>query len=244
MLTQLQGWLLPPGSFILLLLIGLLLSRSKAGKIIVWLTLVSFYLMTTPYVASFLFASLNQFGAPSLEELRAQQGQAIMVLGGGKQYTPAGPVLSNTSLARLRYGALLHQKFELPIITVGGLSKDIPESVSGMMAKKLTENYQIQQIWIEPSSRNTLENALLGQQVLNRLGVKKFYLVTSSWHMPRAMWIFKKLGMEPIPAPTDFRIGSKPFLVWDSWTPNSGAFFLSCLGVREYIGWIYYSIYA
>jgi uncharacterized SAM-binding protein YcdF (DUF218 family) len=34
------------------------------------------------------------------------------------------------------------------------------------------------------------------------IGKEPFFLVTSASHMPRAVALFKKLGMKPIPAPT------------------------------------------
>ncbi len=33
-----------------------------------------------------------------------------------------------------------------------------------------------------------------------------FILVTSASHMPRSMTLFKKLGMRPIPAPTEYQV--------------------------------------
>ena len=38
------------------------------------------------------------------------------------------------------------------------------------------------------------------------VGKDKFILVTSASHMLRAMALFRKQGMEPIPAPTDYMV--------------------------------------
>jgi uncharacterized SAM-binding protein YcdF (DUF218 family) len=38
------------------------------------------------------------------------------------------------------------------------------------------------------------------------VGSRKFILVTSAAHMPRAVALFKKHGRQPIPAPADYRV--------------------------------------
>ncbi len=38
------------------------------------------------------------------------------------------------------------------------------------------------------------------------LAGRPFFLVTSAGHLPRTMAAFAKLGMTPIPAPTDYRL--------------------------------------
>jgi uncharacterized SAM-binding protein YcdF (DUF218 family) len=62
---------------------------------------------------------------------------------------------------------------------------------------------------LEAKSLNTAQNA---QMVADLMKVKfsaeeygdAFYLVTSAAHMPRAMKIFAKLGLNPVPYPVDF----------------------------------------
>ena len=56
-------------------------------------------------------------------------------------------------------------------------------------------------IVLEPNSLNTKDQA---QEMQKLIGSKSFYLVTSASHMPRAMALFKKYGLNPIAAPTDF----------------------------------------
>ncbi len=56
----------------------------------------------------------------------------------------------------------------------------------------------------DPISRNTHENAVNTKQIMDSQGIKRILLVTSAMHMPRSLMIFKKVGVEAIPAPTDF----------------------------------------
>jgi len=58
-------------------------------------------------------------------------------------------------------------------------------------------------IVLEPDSKDTKDEAVLIQKIV---GNEKLILVTSASHMPRSMALFKKRGMQPIPAPTDHTI--------------------------------------
>jgi len=58
-------------------------------------------------------------------------------------------------------------------------------------------------IILEEISRDTGDQARLVQKIV---GDERFILVTSASHMPRSMVLFRKSGMEPIPAPTDYRV--------------------------------------
>lgn len=58
-------------------------------------------------------------------------------------------------------------------------------------------------ILIYPKPKDTREEA---KNIKNILRNERFVLVTSAYHMQRAMIIFESEGMKPIPAPTDFLI--------------------------------------
>ncbi|MBP7276110.1 MAG: YdcF family protein, partial [Kiritimatiellae bacterium] len=53
---------------------------------------------------------------------------------------------------------------------------------------------------VEPivGASTTKDEARLARE---RIGTNEFYLVTSDWHMPRALLLFRQAGMNPIPAP-------------------------------------------
>jgi len=56
-------------------------------------------------------------------------------------------------------------------------------------------------ILMQKKAKTTFEEALWMKKCV---GKKPFILVTSAYHMPRAYAIFKKAGLNPTPAPTDF----------------------------------------
>ena len=56
---------------------------------------------------------------------------------------------------------------------------------------------------IEDESKDTKDHPKFIQKIV---GNDRFVLVTSASHMPRSIALFKKHGMNPIPAPTDYLV--------------------------------------
>ena len=64
-------------------------------------------------------------------------------------------------------------------------------------------------VMFDSQSRNTLENAENTFKLVNPQKGEKWVLITSAWHMPRSVGIFRKLGWEVIPYPVDFKTTGK-----------------------------------
>ncbi|MFT3730156.1 MAG: YdcF family protein [Hyphomicrobium sp.] len=60
-------------------------------------------------------------------------------------------------------------------------------------------------IVIEKDSRNTYENAVFTKALLKPSPDDRWVLVTSAYHMPRSVGIFRKVGYNVVPYPVDFR---------------------------------------
>ena len=56
----------------------------------------------------------------------------------------------------------------------------------------------------EKNSRNTYENAIFSADVVRPETSQKWLLVTSAWHMPRAIGCFRKAGWNVYPAPAGY----------------------------------------
>src|SRR3546814_14992278 len=57
----------------------------------------------------------------------------------------------------------------------------------------------------EAQSRNTAENARLTAALVGQGDGRPWLLVTSAWHMPRAVASFRAAGLEVLAYPVDFR---------------------------------------
>jgi uncharacterized SAM-binding protein YcdF (DUF218 family) len=93
----------------------------------------------------------------------------------------------------------------------------------------------------EPDARDTYENAVLTKRLLNPEPGTHWVLVTSAYHMPRSVGVFRAAGFDVIPFPTDFRTsGSK-----DAWLPSgsiAAGLQRTDLAVKEWMGLLAYWI--
>jgi uncharacterized SAM-binding protein YcdF (DUF218 family) len=94
---------------------------------------------------------------------------------------------------------------------------------------------------IERRSRNTQENAEFSKALVSPKEGERWLLVTSAYHMPRAVGIFRKAGFTVEPYPVDWRTGGRGNLLKPS------RFFIGGLGridtaLREWMGLIAYRI--
>jgi uncharacterized SAM-binding protein YcdF (DUF218 family) len=60
-------------------------------------------------------------------------------------------------------------------------------------------------VMLDPQARTTYENALNAKQLANPQPGERWLLVTSGWHMPRAMGLFRKAGFNVEAWPVDYR---------------------------------------
>lgn len=91
----------------------------------------------------------------------------------------------------------------------------------------------------EPVSRNTAENARLSKELVQPKDGEKWLLVTSAFHMPRAMGCFREVGFPAVAYPVDFRTTGDPgfFRLFSSVSEGLGFFDLA---TREWVGLVAY----
>ena len=92
---------------------------------------------------------------------------------------------------------------------------------------------------MERGSRNTLENAQFSKALVAPKDGERWLLVTSAFHMPRSVGLFRKAGFAVEPYPVDWRVGGRG----DLWAFTNIA--LDGLGrmdtaVREWAGLVVY----
>lgn len=72
--------------------------------------------------------------------------------------------------------------------------------------------------------------------VASLLGETPFLLVTSAYHMPRAMRLMRRAGAHPISAPTGQRVGASPRTGLHRLLPTSAGLRNTELALHEYLG--------
>ncbi|MDO9000140.1 MAG: YdcF family protein [Bacteroidota bacterium] len=132
------------------------------------------------------------------------------------------------------------------IFTGGSGSIEFPESKEGIYIKKYLKSINIPDsaMIIESESKNTFENAVFTKKILDSLNFKgNFLLVTSAYHMPRSLAVFKKAGFTNItPYITNKSSGIRRYSLDHLFIPNPDALFSLQLLIHEWLGFIVYKI--
>ncbi|GAB3993576.1 YdcF family protein [Spirosoma daeguense] len=96
-------------------------------------------------------------------------------------------------------------------------------------------------IVLENKSVNTRENALFSAKMLKqRFQTERCILVTSAWHMRRAVGCFQKAGVKATPFPASFISNRRSFSPGEWLLPHEEPFFDAYYLVREMVGYVTY----
>ncbi|MDR3590639.1 MAG: YdcF family protein [Negativicutes bacterium] len=231
--------LFPPGIFIIALLLAAWWGWRRSGrtaKAVLVITVV-FYFCTTGLLAGAVLRSLEGSYAPPGEP----RGDVIVMLGGGATLdTPdvGGPGhLSGYAANRLLTTVQLQRKLGVPIIVSGGRVFE-DTGLEAEIASRILIGLGVpaDKIITETASLNTTQNARYSAALLEQRGLKQPILVTSAFHMRRAVLQFEKAGVAVVPYPADYLVNrSGAFRFSDLW-PSAGALQGLVLGLKEYLG--------
>jgi len=238
----LQSFLLPSVfSFILMFsgLIFLLVRKKKIGKILLILGVTFYYLFSITPVSDFLISLLeNQYQYPAEEQIGSID--IVVVLSGGvkNRKLPLPSALGDSTLFRLNEALKIYfSKKEKPLIIVSGTSPIDRLAKESLFGAKFLESFDIPEdkiVW-EVMSGNTFQHA---KEVKKIIGNKSFLLITSAYHMPRAIKTFQKTGLDPIALPTDYQYEN--FYNILSFLPQADNLKKSNLAFHEYFGILFY----
>jgi len=219
---------LPPGIFIVALFIASFYVRRFK-----WLFLsfsVVFYLLSIKPVANFLLTPLESI------DNNNTKADAVVVLAGGSNYSGVIKAYPG-AFKRKFYSFYLAKEKNLPLIFSGGGKRKHSEADNAKSDFKLLQKLSNSKlpIYYEDKSLNTKQNAIFTASLFSKLKLPKIiYLVTSAYHMKRAIIYFKKAGFSVTPKAVDFKV-EKEYNFYD-YLPNMSNFKNSYLAIHEYIG--------
>lgn len=138
-------------------------------------------------------------------------------------------------------------RIEKIIFTGGSGSVEFQERREGVFVKKYLQSIHIPDsaMIIESESRNTYENAIFTKKIMDSLNIadKNYFLVTSAFHMPRAMAVFKKAGFTNLtPYITNRESGARRFTFDHLFIPNPEAMFKLEILIHEWVGFLMYKL--
>lgn len=173
-------------------------------------------------------------------DLAAKDSPIIVVLGSGHYTSNDYPITSqigSVSLIRLTEGLRLHHS--LPgsqLVLMGGMiHKDL---YSSDITMNLMESTGIvpDSVTTLVGGLNTEEEANLVRELMLTYPKNPLILVSSASHMKRSMLLFRKAGLDPIAAPTNFQIMGSPYSKAEYFLWDVEKLTISHIAMHEYVG--------
>ena len=255
-LSKLLPLFIYPLGFTTLMLVGALFTlwkRPRLATILITLALLAIIIPSNGWVSLRMVKSLEWQNLPAAN---LPQAEAIVVLGGATkpQKYPRPWIDLSEEGDRVLHGARLYLQGKAPLVIMSGGRIDWQNNSASesadMAAIAQAMGVPATAILQDPTSLNTYENAVNVKQILQQRGINRILLVTSAMHMPRSVAIFKKQGIEAIPAPTDFLVSQDQ--VEDSQTtvqedvlnalPDTTALHQFTRALKEYMGLVVYRL--
>jgi uncharacterized SAM-binding protein YcdF (DUF218 family) len=236
--------ILPPASLAVALVLAAVLALFgwwRLGRWLVALAIVELLVLSFPPAADAMIRYLEDHARAAELATPRCCFDAIVVLGGGM--APATP--PEQPFPRLVNGAdrvwlaarLYHDKVAPRVIVAGGGYMADPANPTTTEATAMRQflvdlGVPNEAIIDESKSINTIENI---RNVRALVGSGRVALITSGYHMPRALQLAALAKLDATPFPTDFRSLRSLRATWDNWIFSGDALDLSITALREII---------
>lgn len=232
---------------LLLLALALGRRRPRAQALSICAGLVLLWGASTNFAAHWLMRGLERRYAV-LPAPQCPSADAIVLLG-GTVYPVEPPRVEAEEMSgsrAVRAVRLFHAGKAPKILCAGGVPY---EPLPGVVRNEAVDMRELLQdlgvppsaVMLEENSRNTRENALYAARILKESGDCSVLLVTSAFHMPRAVALFEREGLEVVPAPSDVRSTGDPWRL-SRLLPTPEGLKLTTLAVNEYVGYWGYKL--
>ena len=226
---------------------GLILTRTawhRLGRRLLTGGVIAFIAIALLPLGEWMVVPLeNRFPRPDLSKGPPPTG--IVILGGAEdaRASPARELAGlNESAERYTEAVALARRFpQMRVVFTGGtallLLTAAGESVT---AGRLLQALGVDKarLTLEGRSRDTYENAVFTRELVNPRPGERWLLVTSAWHMPRAMGCFRRAGFAVEPWPVDYRTSGR-YALWLNDRPADGLREFDA-AAREYVGLLMY----
>lgn len=183
---------------------------------------------------------------PQPAESLLQSAAGIIVLGGAERphltATRGQPALTDNALRLIAASHLAHRFPEKPLVYTGGIAAADGTTEGDVAA--LTFQWMglaEDRFQLEQDARNTYGNAVYSHRMLQP-GDRPWLLVTSAYHMPRAVASFRAAGWTVIPYPTAYHTHPGAGLRVGKLLDTAARLHETDLAVHEWIGLVVYRL--
>ena len=248
----LSFWLMPLPLCLMLLVAGLCFllwtRRARLGRGLLLAGTVLLMLFSNKFVSTALVRPLEA-RYPAMPEFRAGEPpppalaacRFVVVLGSGNGNAPGLSALNQMSvsaLSRIAEAVRLLRVLPTARLIVSGPS-DSPgkPSHAAMLARAAASlGLDPARITFIEEVRDTEDESLA---VKTLVGAEPFALITSAWHMPRTMALFRHAGLAPLPCPADYTARGGDTVQWTDFLWDISSLERSTWAVRERIGYLW-----
>ncbi len=147
----------------------------------------------------------------------------VIVLGGGTSVTPDGRAQFGQSGDRVGYAARLYLAGIAKNLVTTGDNMKVSGVLSGEFKPQDDPSQQTKQIWIDLGVPASVISELPGQNTSSEMAALKEHpeywqdkrcgILTSAFHLPRAMKLAERAGVPALPIAADYRSPSGPWIV-------------------------------
>lgn len=184
----------------------------RARKAIGAAGLTLFWLLSSGWLTAPLLAYV-QSDALHAPAPRFGPRTVIVALGNGTRFdrqgtlVPKGDAMPRIATAASLYAQCKQQGHECTVIVSGGNPQRHPASEADTYAPYLLHAHVAREdLVLENKSRTTYENAEYVARILHSQRYDSLMLVTSAYHMPRALMDFHRFGLAPQPVSSNERM--------------------------------------
>lgn len=213
-------FLQPSAACVFLILLGLSLNRTrfkKYGKPMIKTGAVLLLLIAfSPLGRQIMLPLEDRFPLITFEQQKQKPVDGIVVLGGTIQMVVSDQrgVPSIVSGAERIFEAvkLAHHFKQARIVLSGGPNSILDNpTADAEIVKQLMIDMGIkpERIEVEGKSRNTYQNAMFAKDMAKPKPGENWLLITSAYHMPRSMGVFRQVGFSVSPYPVDYYLGGE-----------------------------------
>ncbi len=254
-MVQTAKLFLVPGSlqfFAVALVVGVALlyggqRLQRWGRVWLSVLVVAYAILSTPVGADLLASPLTRLNGRLTSAAQAPGVDTIVTLTTGTlvyraddfEVVEMGNATAHNAMETVRVYRLLGAP---TVLATGGIvvadQQRSPEAAvlgDGLVKLGIPRN----RIILETQSRTTREQAVESAGILRRRGTRRFVLITDSEHMPRAMAVFRTLGLDPIPSVSVLDTTTPPGLLYRI-QPGINAYLQSNRACYEYLARLYY----
>ena len=225
-------------SALVVLTVMTLVARRWRDSAVLAALLMAYTLAGNVWLGCWLVGTIERQVLPTKRLDELPLFDAVCVLGGGTDLQPDGtPQLGAGGGDRIAYAARLYLAGKANVLVASGLSLPGDDRNLAVETHALWRGFGVDEGAIEVVGKGliTRDEIMIYQALAKQRGWRRVALVSSAWHLPRALAACRRIGFEVTPLPCDSR--SRGFPIWFLYLiPQDKGFSRIQIGTWEWIG--------